>query len=135
MLIKICSRFVVLMCLLSLVACTTTSVIYPKSTSKDSSRSWLEHVKVGDQLELVLKDSSTIKIAVAEVTADTIKGDNGVSVLIPDIVSAKTKRFSWIKTTLLTIGVLAVICAAAIAHSVSNMGDISGSYGEHTNIQ
>lgn len=111
---SILARLLVLLCCLSLTACTSTKLIYPaKSGSPESS--WAQKIKTGDKLEVLLKgEKKPITLKVTEITLTDIKGEKNVSVPIENIASVKIKHFSWVKTTFLTLGTILMTMVVSI---------------------
>ncbi len=124
-------RLLVLCCCLSLQACTSTSLIYP-AKSESSESSWVQKIKVGDNLEVLLKEEKApVTMKVTEITPTEIKGENGVSVSIDKVVSVHERHYSWIKNTFLTLGVLVIWAAVDVKNTVDDMDFCTSNCGSH----
>jgi hypothetical protein len=125
------ARLLVLFCCLSLQACTSTSLIYPAKTESSES-SWVQKIKVGDKLEVLLKGEKVpVTLKVTEITPTEIKGENGVSVAIDKVVSVQEKHYSWVKNTFLTLGVLVVWAIIDIRNTVDDMDFCTSNCGSY----
>lgn len=102
----ILSRLVVLLCCISLQACTSTSLIYPvKSEPIDSS--WVKEIEIGDKLDILLKgEKDPVKLKVTEITSTAINGENGVSIPLEKVERVEERHYSWVKNTFLVLGVI-----------------------------
>jgi hypothetical protein len=105
-------RFIVLVVVVNLVACTTLRPIDGTTTELQQHISSGEVLRAGDRVLIVTKDSKTHRFTITAITADLIVGKTD-SVPVDQVVSVEKREFSRAKTLLL-IGGFAVVVGGAV---------------------
>jgi len=112
----------VFMAIAFFAGCTTFRPIGLTPSELQSQTVSKKDIEPGDQVKIVTIDGKHYKFKVAAITDDYVEGEK-MKVPVVDIVSIETKEFSWVKTLLLTVGLVGLVQALVAVGSTPEIMD------------
>lgn len=111
-----------LFCCTCLLACTTRQLLHSSDTPTPHTQAWLAHIQIGDTLKIrQTGEREPLTIKVKEINNTYILSNEDTKVWIDAITSVEKVERSWLKTTLLVVGILLVAAAASIKNGMDDM--------------